>query len=245
MNAARMRRRWWGASLAACALLSGVCAPAAAAKQSPTPQPPAQHALPPAPLPVPEAPPPAKLPDQPASPPAPACADPAHLFEADDIFAASTEVLRIDLPTALRLADAGNPTINLARARVAAAYARVRQVQLLWLPDLQLTPSYLRHDGEIQNAAGVVFNTNKRSVFGTGRAVLSVDTGEVLFAPLIARRLAEAQAANSRAVNNNLQLDVAAAYLDLLQAYGQLAVNADLLNRDREVLPLTHEPTAP
>ena len=44
--------------------------------------------------------------------------------------------------------------------------------------------------------------------------------------PLIARRLAQAQAANTQAVNNNIQLDVALAYLDLLRTYGQLAVNA-------------------
>jgi outer membrane protein TolC len=68
-----------------------------------------------------------------------------------------------------------------------------------------------------------------------------VDTGEGLFAPLIARRLAEAQAANSRAVNNTIQLDVAAAYLDLLQTYGQLAVTTDALNRDREMLRVSRD----
>ncbi len=200
-----------------CALWSGVCGTTALAQDKPA---------------IPVAPPPAQV-----------AADPAPLFTADEIFPPQAEVLRIDLPTALRLADAGNPTINLARQRVEEAYARVRQAQLVWLPDLQLTPSYLRHDGEIQNSAGIVFNTNKTAVYGTGGAVLSVNTGDGLFGPLIARRLAEAQAANTRAVTNNLQLDVAAGYLDLLQAYGRLAVNTDLLNRDRELLRRTREAT--
>jgi outer membrane protein TolC len=163
------------------------------------------------------------------------------MFGTEEVFPPGVEVLNIDLPTALRLADAGNPTIALARQRVAEAYARVRQAQLIILPDLMLTPAYLRHDGEIQNSSGVVFNTNKSSVYGTGGAVLSVNAGDAWFGPLIARRLAEAQAANSAAVNNNIQLDVAFAYLDLLHAYGLLAVNGNLLGRDRELLRITEE----
>src|SRR6516165_2316622 len=83
--------------------------------------------------------------------PAPAKVPAAPVFDSREVFPADTEVLDIDLPTALRLANAGNPTIALARQRVAEAYARLRQAQLVVLPDLQLTPSYLRHDGRIQN----------------------------------------------------------------------------------------------
>jgi outer membrane protein TolC len=218
------RLHWWSAtSLAGCALLAGLWIPCAPAqdKSNPEAAPPAHEALAPAKA------------DSPGTPP----------FSADEIFKPGTEVMQIDLLTALRLADAGNPTIALARQRVEEAYARVRQAQLLWLPDLQLTPAYLRHDGEIQNSTGVVFNTNKSAVYGTGGAVLSVDSGDVLFAPLIARRLAEAQAANSRTVNNNVQLDVALAYQDLLHAYGLLAVNTNLLGRDRELFRRTEEVT--
>ncbi len=169
--------------------------------------------------------------------------DAAPLFTTDDIFYPGTEVMRIDLPTALRIADAGNPTIALARARVEEAYGRVRQAELLWLPDLQAGTAYYRHDGEIQNSTGVVFQTSKSNASAIGGAVLNVDSGEALFAPLISRRVAEAQAAASRAVNNNIQLDVALAYLELLRTYGQLAVNADLLARDREMLRRTREAT--
>ena len=168
---------------------------------------------------------------------------PPPSFTTDDIFYPGTEVMGIDLPTALRIADAGNPTIALARARVDEAYGRVQQAQLLWLPDLQAGTAYFRHDGEIQNSTGVVFQTSKSNASAIGGALLQVDSGEALFAPLIARRLAEAQAAASRAVNNNIQLDVALAYLELLRAYGQLAVNADLLARDRDVLRRTQEAT--
>jgi outer membrane protein TolC len=146
--------------------------------------------------------------------------------------------MRIDLPTALRIADAANPTINFARARVDEAYAAVRQAELKWVPDFDIGVIYLRHDGNIQNAAGIVFDTNKSSLTLFGGPTLRVATSDALFAPLIARRLAAAQDAATRAVTNNVQLTVALAYLDLLQAYGQLAVNADVLARDDEILRL-------
>ena len=58
------------------------------------------------------------------------------------------------------------------------------------------------------------------------------------FFPVIARRLAQAQAAASQSVAHDIQLDVALAYFNLLQAHAQLAVNADLLARDQMLWPV-------
>jgi outer membrane protein TolC len=151
---------------------------------------------------------------------------------------ADVHVLPIDLPSALRLVNTTNPTIALARARVREAYAHLREARVLWLPNLQTGPSYLRHDGLIQNALGLVFPTNKWSFFEGGGAVLSVDTSDALFAPLIARRLLEAQNAAARTVSDNIQLDVALTYLDLLRAYGALAINGESLTNAKETARL-------
>src|SRR5579884_1892792 len=70
-------------------------------------------------------------PDAAAPPP------PPPLFTADGIFTPDTDVQLIDLPTALRVANASNPTVALARLRVDEAYARLTQAELLWLPNLQ------------------------------------------------------------------------------------------------------------
>jgi outer membrane protein TolC len=193
--------------------------------------------------PAPAQPPQAKAPDA-ATLPAPA-SEPAAtpLFTPDEVFPAGTEVLPIDLPTVLRLTEANNPTIALARLRVEEAYAHLTQAQLLWLPNLDANPIYLRHDGEIQNSAGIVFQTNKSALAGLGAASLRVQSSDALFAPLIARRLAEAQSAASQAVNNNIQLNAVLAYFDLLQGYGLLAVNAEILARARHVLHQTEEAT--
>lgn len=144
--------------------------------------------------------------------------------------------LPIDLPTALRLVNTSNPTVAAARARVDAAYARLREVQTLWLPDLTAGTTYIRHDGRIQNATGFVFNTNKQSLVFGGTAALTLQTSEALFGPLVARQLFQAQTASARAVNQDVQLDAALAYLDLLLVYGQLAVNAESLLKAEEMM---------
>lgn len=145
-------------------------------------------------------------------------------------------VLPIDLPTALRLANASNPTIALARERINESYARLRQAEVLWLPNLQAGPAYQRHDGRIQNSRGEVFTIDKSNFFIGGGASLRLETVDALFGPLLARRLTEAQVAATRAVTDDVQLEVALTYLDLLRVYGALAINADTLARAEELL---------
>ena len=111
-----------------------------------------------------------------------------------------------------------------------------RQAQLAWLPDLRTGPSYDRHDGRDQNSNGTIFEVSKQSLFAGGGAELDWDTSELLFGRLAAQRLTDAAQANARAVSSNVQLDVALAYFDLLQAYGEYAVYSDALARAEEML---------
>jgi len=138
-------------------------------------------------------------------------------------------ILPINLPTTLRLVDASNPTIALARERINEAYANLRQAQVLLLPSLQTGPAYVRHDGLLQNSTGLVFDTSKWNFFEGGGATLFVETSDAVFAPRIARRLLDAQSAGAQGVANTIQLDAAGRYLDLLWAYGALAINAETL----------------
>jgi outer membrane protein TolC len=145
-------------------------------------------------------------------------------------------MLPIDLPTALRLANAGNPTIALARERVQEAYARLQQARVLWLPNLQMGPAYHRHDGRIQNTNGTIITVSDSNFFIGGGAVMAFETSDALFGPLIARRLVQAQTAASQVVTDDVQLNVALTYLDLLRVYGALAINADVLARAEDIL---------
>jgi outer membrane protein TolC len=146
------------------------------------------------------------------------------------------ETLPIDLPTALRLVDSANPTVAVARARVQEAFARQRQAEVLWLPNLQGGPSYVRHDGLLQNSSGLVFPVSKWNSFVGGGALMTFQVADALFEPLVARQLVQAESARAQSVSHNTQLDVALTYLDLLEVYGRLAVNAEILAYAEEML---------
>lgn len=142
----------------------------------------------------------------------------------------------IDLPTALALVEANNPTIELARARIVEANEKVQQARALWLPSLQSGPSYVRHDGEIQNIDGLMYPVSKYNLFLGGGMVMRWRPSDVLLEPVIARKLLDAQHAATQAITYSIQLDVVVAYLDLLRAYGNLAINAETLARADEIL---------
>jgi outer membrane protein TolC len=94
----------------------------------------------------------------------------------------------------------------------------------------------MRHDGQIQNSLGRIFTTNKQNLFIGGGAVLALDTSDAIFGPLIARRLVQAQEAAAQAVTDQIQLDVALTYLDLLRVYGALAINTETLANAQQML---------
>jgi outer membrane protein TolC len=144
--------------------------------------------------------------------------------------------LPIDLPTALRLANAASPTIAIAQARVREALAQVDLAEALKLPTLSVGGIYNRHDGIDQNRNGSLLTVSRQSMFAGGGAALRVDLGDAYFQPLVARRLAAAEAANAQAATNNALYDVASAYFDLLQAHAQLKVNADISALDQQIL---------
>ena len=154
-------------------------------------------------------------------------------------------LLPIDLPYALRLVNAANPTIALAQERVAEAYAVLKQTQVMWVPNLWLggnpyaptvLSSFYHHDGLIQNANGQVFFTDKNSFFlGSGVGMI-LPVADAVYGPKIARAGTEAVEARARVVRNDVQLDVALAYLELLRAYGALAINYEALQKAEEML---------
>jgi outer membrane protein TolC len=146
------------------------------------------------------------------------------------------EALPIDLPTALRLVNVANPTIALAQERARGAYLRQQQAELSWLPDLVTGPAYARHDGQIQNSAGIVFGTSKSSLLVAGGAALSWDTTNIYFGPLIARRLAAAQAAAAQTVTADTQLETALTYLDMVRVHAALAINGNIIGRAEQMV---------
>jgi len=144
----------------------------------------------------------------------------------------------INLPTALQLANAQNPEIALARERIREALAQQDRASLLWLPNLELGSTWVRHDGQIQRATGEVLNVSRSSLFVGGAPTLSLDLSEAFLAPLAARQITAAREAGSIGVTNDRLLDVALAYTDLLQTNVELRINDDTLKNARHLLQL-------
>jgi outer membrane protein TolC len=158
---------------------------------------------------------------------------------------ADAKVLPIDLPNALRLVNASNPTIAIARERIAQAYAVLGQARVLWIPNLWVggnpstptfAPTFYHHDGLIQSSHGQVFFVDRNAIFIQAGAGLQLSVADALFSLAVGRAGVAAVQARARAVTNDLQLDVALAYLDLLRAYGELSINDEAVRRARELL---------
>lgn len=145
--------------------------------------------------------------------------------------------MSIDLPTALQLANASNPTILLARERVQQAYARLQFARAVPLPDLRIAPIvYGRHDGQFQQFDGPIITSSYGNIANNASLIMSFDTSAAVYLPRIARRQVEAVSEAARATTLGQQLEVALAYLDLLSVYGQLAINAETLANAEHML---------
>jgi len=142
----------------------------------------------------------------------------------------------IDLATALRLVDANSPTLGVARARVKEAIAQLDRARVAWVPNLAFGPSFFYHDGIDQNRRGDIF-TVARGFYALGAGpTIRVDLSDALYLPLVARQGVRAASARASATLNGTQLDVAIAYLDLVELHALLAINADILARTEQIL---------
>ena len=74
------------------------------------------------------------------------------------------QVYPIDLLTALRLANGSNLQLMLARERITQAWARNDGARALWLPSLRGGVNYSRHDNQIQDTMGQVFQISRGSM---------------------------------------------------------------------------------
>ncbi|MBA4190535.1 MAG: hypothetical protein C0467_21320 [Planctomycetaceae bacterium] len=149
--------------------------------------------------------------------------------------------LPIDLPTALTLSDANPLDIQIAGERLRAATAQADRAKVLWLPNIGLGVDYFRHDGQIQDVAGRVFNTSKSSFYvGAGpTAVFSI--GDALYTPLAAKQIVRARQADVQTVRNDTTLQVAEAYFTVQQARGEVAGSIESLRRADELVKLTEK----
>ena len=149
------------------------------------------------------------------------------------VFAQSvrSEVMKIDLTSALRLADEQNTELAIQLERVKQAELDQNMAWYQWLPTVRAGYSSSNQDGALQNTTGSVFDIERKAnargfglpTTGAGLAPqpglsLEIDVAEGIFRPLASKQ--KLAAARAQQVQTRLctTLQVASAYYDLVQA---------------------------
>ena len=158
----------------------------------------------------------------------------------------------IDFSTALSLVSGNNPQVAFARERINEAFAQWQAVKVLWLPSIRTGISYNKHEGQLQNSTGRILDVS-RSSLQSGLGVGSVGTGsppfpglsvrfhfaDAIFGPLIAQRTVAARKHAATATNNDLLLDAALAYLELLRAVQEQKIAEETIQHTKQLAELT------
>jgi outer membrane protein TolC len=148
-------------------------------------------------------------------------------------------ILEIDLPTAVRLADERNVDVAIYLARLEAADARLTQARLAAVPNVRIGATEDRHDGLIQETSGNVIDVERISQFTGVTAGVGVDIADAIFLPLVARQNRAAVMAASTANRQQVLMQVAAAYVRLVQARTEVGVIGRAYQRATDLAALT------
>ena len=141
----------------------------------------------------------------------------------------------IDLPTALKLADSENPTIAEARVMILDALAQQLIARSLLVPTLNAGGNYHGHTGKLLRAGGRVLSISEQSLyFGGGARSLAGESvaipavnifsplTDAIHEPLVARQRVAERRFDASSTANDVLLDVARLYLDLVGAQAEL-----------------------
>ena len=162
------------------------------------------------------------------------------------------QVEPIDLPCALQLAGVRNPEIMLARERVLEAVAIHQLAAAQFLPTINAGTNVDLHNGNLQQSTGNILKVNRGALYvglganavGAGTVnipgvVWNLNTSDVLFSALASRQVVRQRQFASKAVENDVLLRVAGAYLALLRAEGRQAVAIQTRTETAEVARIT------
>ncbi len=140
-----------------------------------------------------------------------------------DLAALLKDAQPINLPAALRLAQLTNLDIGQAREIANRAVASLQRARVIALPNFNLGSTYTHHEGTIAKTEGNIIYANKDSLFVGGGPSMNFLITEAIFSPLVSRQSLLATQAGLRRVNNDVMLQVADAYLNVLRARRRLA----------------------
>ncbi len=145
----------------------------------------------------------------------------------------------IDLAAALQLAGVQNPQILLARERVLEAVAMRQLAAAQFLPSINVGTNFDHHLGTLQQSNGNMLKVNRDSLYvglganavGAGTVnipgiVWSGNVSATIYRSLVSQQVVRQRQFASDAVRNEILLQVAQSYLELLRAEGRRAIAA-------------------
>ena len=133
-------------------------------------------------------------------------------------------VYAIDLPTVLRLANAQNIDIQIARQRFAEAKAVYEGTLMQFLPWLAPGLSVARHENLIQDVTGNIIDVHKESYRPGLSFDARVDLGDAIYNSLAARQSVRAAGHGVEVQRQDSVLTAVQSYFDLAKAQAQVEV---------------------
>lgn len=158
----------------------------------------------------------------------------------------------IDLASAMQLAAGQNPNVAFARERINEAFAQHARAEALWLPSIRAGANWNKHEGRIQDVAGKVIETSRGSYFG-GLGANAVGAGsptvpgimasfhvaDAIHQPKITEHAAASRQYSASVAEQDVMLQAAIGYLELLRANQELAIARDIEQLANKLTSLT------
>ncbi|MBM3852610.1 MAG: TolC family protein [Verrucomicrobia bacterium] len=150
----------------------------------------------------------------------------------------------IDLPTALRLAGAGNLEVALAREKVAEARAASDAARQRFFPWIAPSLVVRRHEENVQAVNGPVLDVDKQSL-AVGIALnAQLELGETYYQNLVARQVVRSSEAALAGRQREVVYRAATGYFDLVRARAAVIAAEEavrVVGRHAEQLAVTAE----
>ncbi len=153
----------------------------------------------------------------------------------------ATNVYAIDLPTALRLADAQNLDIRIARERLKEAKAIHESAVELFFPWISPGAVYRRHENRIQDVVGNIIDADKQSYTVGGALTAQVELGDAVYKSLAAKQLVNAADHALESQRQDSTLAAAQGYYDLAKARAIVEVVKESVNISQDYQKQLHD----
>jgi len=145
------------------------------------------------------------------------------------------QVMPMNLPTALQLADARPIIIAAAQASLQIAVAELKRAQVLWLPNLTMGGTWYRHDGGGAGNSGIEYNVGRDQYMLGAGPYLTWPFVDLLFLPREAKERIAARQFDVQTAKNDALWKVAEAYFNVQQARGRMAGTQDVAEKAKDL----------